>query len=63
MHDFLLGGTDNFAADREAIGVLLRSVPNAATGARENRAFLGEPGRPCPPPAEVGYYGAMGRKP
>jgi hypothetical protein len=34
-------GKDNFAADREAIGGLLKAVPNARTGARENRAFLG----------------------
>jgi len=41
MYDFLLGGKDNFEADRAAIAALLRAVPNARTGARENRAFLG----------------------
>ena len=41
MYDYLLGGKDNFAADRAAIGALLKAVPNARTGARENRAFLG----------------------
>jgi S-adenosyl methyltransferase len=41
MYDFLLGGKDHFAADREAIGGLLKAVPNARTGARENRGFLG----------------------
>jgi O-methyltransferase involved in polyketide biosynthesis len=41
MYDYLLGGKDNFAADREAIGALLKAVPNARIGARENRAFLG----------------------
>jgi hypothetical protein len=41
MYDYLLGGTDHFEADREAIGALLKAVPNARTGARENRAFLG----------------------
>jgi hypothetical protein len=41
MYDFLLGGKDDFAADHEAIAALLQSVPNARTGARENRAFLG----------------------
>jgi hypothetical protein len=41
MYDYLLGGTENFAADRQAIEALLREVPNARTGARENRAFLG----------------------
>jgi hypothetical protein len=41
MYDYLLGGKDHFEADREAIGALLKAVPNARTGARENRAFLG----------------------
>src|SRR6202012_1022951 len=41
MYDYLLGGKDNFAADRDAIGHLLQAVPTARTGARENRAFLG----------------------
>ncbi|HEY2519111.1 MAG TPA: SAM-dependent methyltransferase [Streptosporangiaceae bacterium] len=41
MYDYLLGGKDHFAADREAIGHLLQAVPTARTGARENRAFLG----------------------
>jgi nucleotide-binding universal stress UspA family protein len=41
MYDYLLGGKDHFEADREAIGALLQAVPNARTGARENRAFLG----------------------
>jgi len=41
MYDYLLGGKDHFEADRAAIGALLEAVPNARTGARENRAFLG----------------------
>jgi hypothetical protein len=41
MYDYLLGGKDHFEADRAAIGALLKAVPNARTGARENRAFLG----------------------
>lgn len=41
MYDYLLGGKDHFKADRDAIAGLLRAVPNARTGARENRAFLG----------------------
>jgi hypothetical protein len=40
MYDYLLGGKDHFAADRDAIANLLKAVPNARTGARENRAFL-----------------------
>jgi hypothetical protein len=41
MYDYLLGGKDHFEADRQAIEALLQAVPNARTGARENRAFLG----------------------
>jgi hypothetical protein len=41
VYDYLLGGKDNFAADREAAAKLLAAVPSAAVAARENRAFLG----------------------
>jgi S-adenosyl methyltransferase len=41
MYDYLLGGKDNFKADRDAIAGLLRALPTARIGARENRAFLG----------------------
>jgi hypothetical protein len=41
MYDYLLGGKDHFEADRAAIAALLQAVPNARTGARENRGFLG----------------------
>jgi hypothetical protein len=41
VYDYLLGGKDNFAADR-AVGDKIRQVqPNAAVGVRANRAFLG----------------------
>jgi hypothetical protein len=40
VYDYLLGGKDNFAADRQAAARLLTAVPGAATAARENRAFL-----------------------
>jgi hypothetical protein len=40
IYDWLLGGKDNFAADREAGARLLQAVPGAAAAARENRAFL-----------------------
>jgi hypothetical protein len=40
IYDTLLGGKDNFAADREAAARLLEAVPQAAVAARENRAFL-----------------------
>jgi hypothetical protein len=41
VYDVLLGGKDNFAADRHAAAKLLEAVPSAAVAARENRAFLG----------------------
>jgi hypothetical protein len=41
VYDVLLGGKDNFAADRQAADRLLDAVPGAAVAARENRAFLG----------------------
>jgi len=40
IYDWLLGGKDNFAADREAARRLLTAVPGAAKAARANRAFL-----------------------
>jgi len=41
IYDYLLGGKDNFAADRETAAVALEAWPAARTAARENRAFLG----------------------
>jgi O-methyltransferase involved in polyketide biosynthesis len=41
LYDYLLGGKDNYAADREAAEELLKAVPDAARAARQNRAFLG----------------------
>jgi hypothetical protein len=41
IYDYLLGGKDNFAADRETATVALEAWPTARTAARENRAFLG----------------------
>jgi hypothetical protein len=41
IYDFLLGGKDNFAADREAAGQLLAAIPDVAAIARDNRSFLG----------------------
>lgn len=40
IYDYLLGGKENFAADRAAAEQLLRALPNAARFARANRAFL-----------------------
>ena len=40
MYDYLLGGKDHFAIDRETMEVGLRSWPGARAYARENRRFL-----------------------
>jgi hypothetical protein len=40
MYDHLLGGKDNFAADREAAAKLVALVPEAQKIARDNRSFL-----------------------
>ena len=40
IYDHLLGGKDNFEADREAARRLLLAVPGAARAARANRTFM-----------------------
>ncbi|MFG1684356.1 SAM-dependent methyltransferase [Nonomuraea sp. NPDC049269] len=40
MYDYMLGGTDNYAIDREAIDRLAALIPQAVPLARANRAFL-----------------------
>jgi hypothetical protein len=41
MYDYLLGGKDNFAVDREAAERLVAINPDARMAVRENRAFHG----------------------
>jgi S-adenosyl methyltransferase len=41
MYDYMLGGKDNYASDRAAVGALLEMAPQAPLRARLNRAFLG----------------------
>jgi SAM-dependent methyltransferase len=41
VYDALLGGKDNYAADRAAARQLVAAVPSAARAARANRSFLG----------------------
>ena len=41
IYDYLLGGKDNYASDREAAETILRIEPESAAVARQNRAFLG----------------------
>ena len=40
IYDYLLGGKDHFAADRQAAQRLIAALPNAASVARANRTFL-----------------------
>lgn len=40
IYDYLLGGKDNYAADRETADKFIALVPEAPLVARENRAFL-----------------------
>lgn len=40
IYDVLLGGTDNFTADREAAGQILAVVPDGRAVARANRDFV-----------------------
>jgi hypothetical protein len=40
MYDYLLGGKDNFEADRQAMDEILKLSPSAKTAAADNRAFL-----------------------
>src|ERR1700751_1900905 len=41
VYDYLLGGTDNFAADRQAAEAAITSFPGIVAAVRANRAFLG----------------------
>jgi hypothetical protein len=41
IYDALLGGTNNYAADREVAISLTTAIPDAPRAARDNRAFLG----------------------
>jgi hypothetical protein len=41
MYDFMLGGKDNYASDRDAMAKILEIAPETPQRARLNRAFLG----------------------
>jgi hypothetical protein len=41
IYDYMLGGKDNFAADRQAAQRLLAALPDIAGTVRDNRAFIG----------------------
>ena len=40
IYDYLLGGKDNYPADREAAEEIIAAIPDARTFAVENRAFM-----------------------
>jgi hypothetical protein len=40
IYNALLGGTDNYPADRDAVRQVIRAAPEARDSARANRAFL-----------------------
>src|SRR5260370_9220952 len=41
IYDYLLGGKDHFAIDRETAEKGIKLIPTGRTAARENRGFLG----------------------
>src|ERR1700761_1562966 len=41
IYDYLMGGKDNYAADRAAVDAVLEVAPEMGFAARANRAFLG----------------------
>jgi SAM-dependent methyltransferase len=41
IYDYMLGGKDNFAADRAAAEQVLKAFPESREGARRHREFLG----------------------
>jgi SAM-dependent methyltransferase len=47
VYDYMLGGKDNFEADRELAAQLLANAPISAWIARQNRAFLARAVRYC----------------
>jgi len=41
IYDYLLGGKDHYAVDRETAELAIKAIPTGRTAARENRTFLG----------------------
>ena len=56
MYDYILGGKDNYAADRAAAEAWVKTDPDAAFSARENRRFLGRAVRYLAGEAEVRQF-------
>ena len=60
IYDYLLGGQDNFEADRAAVQAGLRIWPQMAVAARANRAFLGRVVRYLAGPAGIRQFLDLG---
>jgi hypothetical protein len=56
IHDFLLGGKDNYSEDRQVADSLLAAVPDARAAARANRRFLGRAVRFLAGEAGIGQF-------
>ena len=56
IHNYLLGGKDNYAEDRQVADCLLAVVPDARAAARANRHFLGRAVRFLAAEAGIGQF-------
>ena len=56
IYNFLLGGKDNYADDRQAVGQLLVVVPDARAAAWANRRFVGRAVRFLAQDAGIGQF-------
>jgi hypothetical protein len=56
VYDAFLDGKDNFAADRAVVELTLQIAPDAADGAKANRAFLRRVTRYLAGPARIGQF-------
>jgi hypothetical protein len=60
IHDFLLGGKDNYSQDRQVAECLLAVVPGARAAARANRRFLARAVRYLAAEAGIGQFVDIG---
>jgi hypothetical protein len=60
IYDYLLGGKDNFTADRMAADQLVEAIPDVAEIARDNRSFLGRAVRYLAAEAGIRQYLDLG---